>query len=130
MKGKIAIFWRPATAFVPHICKLARNMRVVYPINKRLLHIFIFMMSKSKCWFPSWSFSFVMSYCDHIQNSKGYFFIFSKKEVNTLRRQIVNNKAKKANLKAGVSRKQRVKFSEKRTLLTPWYAYVRVLIKR
>ena len=109
MKGKIAIFWRPATAFVPHICKLARNMRVVYPINKRLLHIFIFMMSKSKCWFPSWSFSFVMSYCEHIQNLKGYFFIFfifSEKEVNTLRRQIVNNKAKKANLKTGVSRKQ------------------------
>ena len=106
MKGKIAIFWRPATAVVPHICKLARNMRVVYPINNCLLYIFIFMMSKSKCWFPSWSFSFVMSYCDHIQNSKGYFFIFSKKEVNTLRRQIVNNKAKKANLKTGVSRKQ------------------------
>ena len=34
------------------------------------------------------------------------FFIFSEKEVNTLRRQIVNNKTKKANLKTGVSRKQ------------------------
>ena len=97
----------------PRLFRIFVNWPEIWGLFTPLINVcyifFFFMMSKSKCWFPSWSFSFVMSYCEHIQNLKGYFFIFfifSEKEANTLRRQIVNNKAKKANLKTGVSRKQ------------------------